>query len=59
MTLTLTNLVQGTGSSQDDVRVFHLDNPLPQTNKIRSNSNGPTSHLQCHKSTSEEDCRGL
>lgn len=44
-----TNLVKCTCSSQDDVRVFHLNHSLSQTDQIGSDSNRATCDLQEHK----------
>lgn len=44
-----TNLVKSACSSQDNVRVFHLNHSLSQTHQIGSDSNSTTCYLQEHK----------
>lgn len=44
-----TNLVKSACSSQDNVRVFHLNHSLSQTDQIRTDPNSATCHLQEHK----------
>jgi len=38
-------LVECAGASQDDVGVLNLDDPLSQTHKVRSDTDGSTCHL--------------
>jgi len=39
-----TNLVESAGAGQNDVRVFHLDNALSETDEVRTDADGSTRH---------------
>lgn len=42
-------LIEGTVASQNNMRVFYLDNSLSQSNQIRTNTYGSTGyHGYCH-----------
>lgn len=41
-----TNLVEGSGSGEDDVGVVHLDGPLSKPHQVRSDTYGSTCDLE-------------